>query len=228
MIKTLFVLLFFVFCASSKCISQELVKTRDLGLWTGVSYAFKLSETFSVKATQEIRLFESVTKLEKSLTDIGLKYKINEEFSLGSNLRYYFDRKRTNEITQDVRYSFDLNFRKKLSKKQKLFYRARYQTAYEEPFGATLRKGGVTANFRNQIGFSYKTNKRNKLYLKAEMFREIKNLRRPYFNKFRISLGYQVKWKKNNLNCSINMERDLNSAYPLLYSYLRLKYNFKK
>lgn len=203
--------------------SQELKTTQDLGAWIGTTAQFKLSKKYSLNFSQEIRLFNNSQKLEKYISELGLRYQINKEFSLGSDLRYFINRQSNLVLTQDWRYNFDFRYKAKGG----FGYRLRYQTAYEEPFGKGMNQGGITSNFRNAFSYEKKLNKKNILKIRGEIFRQIKSYRKPYFNKFRLSLEDQIKTKIGKFNVALNYERELNSTNPLNFFFLSIHHKFK-
>lgn len=207
--------------------AQDIKKTRDMGFWVSSTIEVNLTKRYKLSFSQDLRLFENSKKLEKYISDLGIDYKINKEFSLGANGRFFLNRKNDNTLSQDYRYNLDFKFKKKFKKKFKFKYRLRFQSTYEEPFGLGMNKGGLKSNLRNYIGVDYKLNKINVLFLNFELFREIVAYRKPYFHKFRLSLGDEVKTKIGKIGLSINFERELNSNYPLNFLFFRINHCFK-
>lgn len=205
--------------------SQEIKKTQDIGLWTGASLEYEFSKDYVLKFSQELRLFEDISEVEEYITDLGLEYKINKNFKLGVNLRYYLNKKKDKTISQDWRYNFDLKFKKKIIHGLKFKYRLRYQTAYKNLFAVVSE--GMESNFRNQISFNYKLNKKNDIYLGTELFRKIIDYRKPYFNKIRFLIGDEMETKVGGFDFSIGYERELNSNYPLNYFFGRIYYKIE-
>lgn len=205
--------------------AQEIKKTQDLGLWTGLSIEYDLNKDYTLKLSQELRLFENLSEIEKYNSDLGLDYRINKKFNLGFSLRYYLNKEKDKTISQSGRYNFDIRYKEKIGNKFKIKYRLRFQTLYKNMFTAVSEK--TESNFRNKISFDYKLNKQNNIYLGAEIFREIKVYRKPYFNKIRFSIGDEKKTKAGEFDFSLVYERELNSNYPLNYFIGRINYTFK-
>ena len=53
--------------------------------------------------------------MEKLFTHIGISYKINKKFKLGVGLRYAYARKKSLNLTHDLRYDLNLRFKQKLT-----------------------------------------------------------------------------------------------------------------
>jgi len=205
--------------------AQEIKKTRDVGLWMGASIEYKFKDDYLLTFSQDLRLFESLREIDKYITDIGLEYKINKNFKLGGNVRYFLNKRSDKTISQDWRYNLDLKFKGKLSTKFKVKYRLRFQSNYKD-LPAVIYEG-VKSNLRNKIAINYDVNEYNLVYFSSELFREIVAYRKPYFNKMRLLVGDKVKTKLGEFDVSLGYERELNSQYPLNYFFARIYYTFK-
>lgn len=203
---------------------QQLKKVLDSGAWFGVKVDYKFAKNYTASFLQDVRLFNAFTTLSKTNTQLGLTYKIDKNFSIGGDVRYIIDRKNGNIYTQDLRYNIDLQVKVKLNKKIRLQYRTRVQQKHENLFPYNLnRKQETIANWRNRIKLTYKL-KDNKIYTKAELFREFVVYRQPYFNKLRLMVGDQIDTKIGELDVSLGYERELNIRYPLRFLFVKLYY----
>lgn len=205
--------------------AQEIKKTRDLGLWMGASIEYKFKDDYLLTFSQDLRLFESLSEIDKYITDLGLEYKIDKNFKFGANLRYFLNKRNNKTISQDWRYNLDLKFRAKLRTKFRLKYRLRFQSNYQDAPAVIYR--GVKSNLRNKIAINYAVNDNNLAYLSSELFREIVAYRKPYFNKMRLLIGDKLQTKLGEFDTSLGYERELNSDYPLNYFFARVYYTFK-
>ncbi len=207
---------------------QELIKVRDVGFWTGAGINYKFNKDWSTSFAQDLRFFDNAQKLDKSITDIGVVYRINNQFKLGGNARYILSRKKDFSFTQDFRYNLDLKIKLKLSKSFDLKYRLRYQNNY---VGLFSYQGGQEkrANARNRIELEY-TCKKHSFYANAEIFREFVIYQKPAFNSLRFSLGDNLKFKSNQFDYAISYERELDTEHPLNFFYLKFNYtlNYKR
>jgi hypothetical protein len=204
--------------------AQEVKKVYDIGGWIGVGVDYKFNKSYTVSFLQEIRLYESFDDIDKVISDIGIVYKINKEFGLGADVRYYLNNHNDNVFTNDFRLSLDFKFKKKVNDILTFRYRLRYQDAYGYFFDGLST--GVVNTFRNKISLSYNLHKHN-IYLKTEIFRKREVYRKAYFNKFRLGLGDKFETGLGDFDYSIAYEHELSSKYPLKFLFLRVNYFFK-
>lgn len=205
--------------------AQEIKKTQDVGLWTGASLDVKLNKKFNLGFSQDIRFFESLTELDKYITNVGVDYKVNKYFKFGGDIRYYINKEKDKTISQNWRYSFDSHFKNKIGKRLKFKYRLRFQTVHQDLFGIVSQ--GSKSNIRSKASFDYKLNKRHEVFLGAELFKELVFYRKPYFNKVRFLIGDEMKTEVGDLNFKLGYERELNSDFPLNYFFCGVYYTFK-
>ena len=207
--------------------AQQIKTTQDLGAWMGATLKYDLTKDLDLSLSQDIRFQESLTELDKYITEVGLSYKINKEFRIGGDLRYYINQKRDETRSQDWRYNLDFKYRIKLIKHLKLRYRLRHQTAYRNLFTAQANKGESESAIRNRVGVFYEGIKHHEFYFTSEIFRAIRHYRKPYFSKLRLVLGDEIKTKYGEFDVSFGYERELNSLYPLHFVFSRIYYTFK-
>ncbi len=205
--------------------AQEIKKTQDAGLWIGVSAVHDFNERYEFTASQDLRLFESLTQLDKLITDFGLVYEIDKNFKLGGNLRYSLNKKNDGDFSHDFRYNLDLRFKSKLSKRVKFKYRLRFQSTYQNFF--LKENDGLKSNFRNRIRLDYKLNKKHTFYISSELFREVIAFKKPNFNQLRMLIGDKFKTSIGKFDCSLAYERELGSENPLNFFFARVYYTFK-
>lgn len=217
--------LFFLILSSNAVNAQSQVKTNDLGIWLGASLEYKLNKKYTFNFSQDVRLFESFTAIDKYITNLGVSYKVNKHFKLSGAGRYYLNKEKDNLLSQNWRYNLSFNLKFKLNKKFKLKYRARVQTKYQ--FSLENVYQGRASNFRNRITIDYKLNKKNHIYFGTELFREFVFYRKPYFNKIRLILGDKLSHNLGDFNYFIGYERELNTEHPFNYTFLGIYYTFK-
>ncbi len=204
--------------------SQQLKKVSDFGSWVGVGVNYKLNKSYAISYLFQVRHFDEISELEKSISELGATYKINKKFKLEVNARYSFSRNKDYRFTQDLKYGASLRFKHKINSHFDFSYRLRGQTKYKNFFVKV--KNDVDWYLRNKISLDYNYNK-HKFYLGAEIFKEFELYRLPYYNKYRISLGDEIQNKLGEFNFSVLYEKELNRKYPLQIIYLRIGYTFK-
>ncbi len=222
-LKTKTLIFSFLLLTTFSSLSQQIKTVRDIGGWIGVGLDYHFKKPYTLSFSQEVRSYRSFSKLEQSISEIGVEYTINKRFKIGSDVRYAFARNNDHTFSNDVRYNFDFKYKLKLSKRYSLRYRARYQTLYKNLFGFTPE--GTRSNFRNKITLGYSLDK-HFIYFSGEINRNIGNYQQSHFNKIRLNLGDKIKTKKGKLNYSLSYERELNSDYPLNFLFVRLYYTF--
>ncbi len=223
--KRTIVLLLVLFTFSEEIVGQELVKTQDLGLWIGAEITKELKKNYTFSLSQEIRFYESVSELDKSITQIALDYKINKKFKLSGGMRYAFNSKEDKTISQDFRYHGDLVYKIKFNKDFKLKYRLRFQTRYPNLF-LKSRKGS-DSDFRHRIALDYELNKKHELGFSAEVWREFELYEKPHFGKVRLLLSDEIDWYNQEITLFGGFEKDIDESTPLTYYIIGLAYKFE-
>ncbi|MGB0886367.1 MAG: DUF2490 domain-containing protein, partial [Chitinophagales bacterium] len=207
--------------------AQQLVKTFDSGLWTGLKIDYKLKNNFKLVFMQDLRLSDNFSKLNKVNTDLGVQYKINKNFKLATNIRYSYNLRKLNLYSHDLRMNYDLGLKIKIVENLKLRYRLRFQHAYITEFNFSgYGYNGIESNLRNKLQFDYSIED-HQIYLNAELFREMKPSRLAFFNQMRFILGSKWKNKLGEFNYALAYERELGKANPLNYVFLKLYYTFE-
>lgn len=85
----IFVFLVMVFVNCHKpLLAQQYKVISDLGLWTERKITKFFLKDFSLGASQQFRLNEDFSEPDDLISEIGVGYKINKNFSLGANGRY--------------------------------------------------------------------------------------------------------------------------------------------
>lgn len=203
---------------------QEVVTTRDIGVWAGVGVRYDLNKRWDTFLLQEFRTIDNAIQLGQSITDIGLSYRINGAFKLGGGLRYSYDRKKNGNFTNDIRYNLDFKFKHSFGKRFSFHYRLRYQHNYEDLF-TFVPEIEEKSNLRNRIKIQYDL-KKHDLYFSAELFREFITYKKPEFNSLRLAIGDDFKTGIGEFKTGLAYERELNTAYPLNFFFLKLNYFF--
>ena len=211
--------------------SQEIKVTRDFGIWIGVDIEKKVFNNFDLNLEQQIRTFKNTSKIDDYLLDLGLKYPINKQFVIGTNLRYIYNRKRVTERENNFRYNLDIEYKKKIKPRLNFRYRLRYQKEYVNLFSgffAPAPKNIYSSSVRNKVKLTFKYNKTNRFFLSSELFRLSKLFREPYFNKVRFYLGDEIKTIIGKFDCSIGFEKELHPNNPYSFIFFKTIYTIKR
>jgi hypothetical protein len=233
--KTNKCLIFFFAILTSHLYAQQIKVTTDFGFWIGVKYEKKIFKSFDLDLEQQIRTFKNSSVLDDYLFDIGLKYPINKEFNLATNIRYTYNNKRVQENENNFRYNLDFGYKKELTQKSKIYYRLRYQKEYINHYrNIYYRLTGISSQniyssgVRNKLKIKFKLSKKIKFYTSAELFRLIENFREPYFNKIRFNIGDEIKSKIGKFDFLLGFEKELHSDFPYSFLFFKMIYSIKR
>jgi len=210
-------------------VAQEIITTRDMGLRAGVGLDYKPWKHYKLSLQQEIRTTNNSKQLDKLITDIGLMYEIDKQFTIGGDLRYQHKRQEDYSYSNDIRYNLDLKFKQKINDSFRFKYRMRYQ----QKFGNLLTSDRdnietTDTNFRNKFEVEYRLNN-HLYYVNAELFRKYKQYQKPYFNKVRYYLGKEFKYKNGKINLCLGYEKNIGDwSYPHRFYFIETNYTFKR
>lgn len=155
-------------------------KPSDLELWTGGTLNFKFSKNFSLDVTENVRFNNSISTYKKSFTELGLKIKLNDKFSIKPSYRAILGL----NSSIDHRIFFDGNY--KLNKKGfplSLSYRMRVQHQFVS----------AKTYLRNKIKLGYNFTKLVDPFVAYEAFFRFNSK-----NEFRVSrLTFGLEWRIN-------------------------------
>lgn len=188
------ILIFFSLSLSSQVES-------DARLWSGITVKKEI-EDFEFSLSQEMRLDENISHIDKVFTEIGVEYKITKGFFASFN--YRFDRDNdyeTRNYDLNQRIDFGIAYKHKFDD-FRLGYRIKYQTktAHPEENNPTF--------LRNKVNLQYKKDDFTP-FIAYEFFYMFSN--ENVINRTRISLGtkYSIN-KKNSLKAFYTFENRFN------------------
>lgn len=153
-------------------------RPADYELWTGASLKFKLSKKLNLSVAEQVRFNDTISSVKKSFTEIGLKYKIANGFSLKGNYRLIVPPGKTilHRIAIDGNYSW-----KKKGYPLSVNYRLRLQHQF----------GKQRTYMRNKVKLDYNLTKLVDPFVAYEVFFRFNGK-----NEFRVSrLTVGLDWK---------------------------------
>ncbi|MGH1335107.1 MAG: DUF2490 domain-containing protein [Aureispira sp.] len=205
------------------CYSVEAQKTQvrqDFGAWIGFKIKKDFPKDFQWSLEQQIRTWKNSTRIDKYFAELGLKYTINKNFYLGTNLRYIHNTNRWEEPENALRYNMDLGFKINLGKKNRLTYRVRYQQRITHTKRALAPD--ITTVTRNRIKWQLKYKKTHKFYTGVELFIRREALRTAYMDRLRFSFGDKIKTKIGQFDVGVGYETNLQPQDPFSFFFVKI------
>lgn len=229
MIKTISLAAVLFFSVDST-FAQDSTVVSDFEMWTGVSIKKSfLEKKLDLNLTQEFRLDDNSTHLDKFFTELEAKYKWQNGISLGGAYRFIRDNKK-NGYVSEYRFNVDLGYKYKFDRLE-LSSRLRYQNGSE--LGVTrdegdyplskyrlklkaeynIKKWKLDPYFATEVFFTHTTNQINYIETISEPEEKIAG-----FEKLRFTLG--TSYKINDLMTIggfYRIEKEI-KTYPLFYN----------
>jgi hypothetical protein len=184
-------------------ISPAKAQENDFMIWSGYSLTKNFNPSWSARIRQEIRLRENATQVQKSFTDVGVRYRFSKHLRFALHYRYNHNVRRDFTFSSRHRINADLIFRYKWNPVV-VNYRLRYQQNYRDIFSSET--GLVPRQFlRHKLQSHLDLNKKWSPYIFTEVFHT------PYINDFRFI--------QSRLGTGISYEINRNNNVTLYYMY---------
>lgn len=132
----------------------------DTELWTGGGLNLKLNKKFKVYAEEQFRFNDTISSLKSSLTDVGIKYQINQHFSLSGDFRHTIREAKNNRNRYSLSATYKLGNKKNpLSLKYRLRFQDTKESVSEKKFTYMRNKFTLDYNLSKLVDpfFSYET-----------------------------------------------------------------------
>lgn len=198
-----------------------------MALWTELEVSRKIVKDLELAVGQHLRFNRNFSAFDDYIFDLRLEYTINKNFAFGANGRYERNGHYDDTTEDDYRYDLFFKFDTKVSEHIRFFYRLKYQKKFYDSAVFNKFLNHHETAYRNRIKFDYRGFDKQQPYISAEIFRLIKKLRDPRFDKYRVFIGSGIPVSKHNLDVAAGYERDLNSRYPLNLYIFKLQWQFK-
>ena len=222
--RLLFLLLYMT--VSSHAQTTNSVVVRDLESWTTIGLNKKLSEAFTLKLDQGLRLNSNSSSINQVLTDFALTYTPIKILSFSGGVRYAYNKTNSGDFENNLRLHADFGVKHDWNRFT-FQYRLRLQTQNE--LGYTKSEGDFNINgqrLKAEIGYNINNWKFDPT-VSAEIFRESGRYILPSFNKIRFTLGTEYKVKKiGELGIFYRLEHELGVTYPLTAHILGVNFTF--
>lgn len=206
--------------------AQEIKVVRDLQLWTGVKLEKSFAKDWTLSLEEELRLKQNMSRVNNYFTEIGLRYKINKNFSLGGGFRYIRDKDQDGSYEGLSRYNLELRYRNKISLLD-FNYRLKYQKEVEgtEVFDLNAY---YEKQLRNRFTFSINNLNRIEPYFSTELFQVFVPYAGPEFKYCRILAGIQYEpGNFGEFKAAFGIDRELSSTVPASIYLLKINYTLE-
>lgn len=165
-------------------------------LWTSVKTGVEVFDDVDVELATGIRANENLTVLSKIFIEPTVSYRINKHFDIEAEYRFAFDR---NFPLWENKHRFAGSFESDFDiERLKISNRLKYQTTQTYPYSGEKDKI-AEPYLRYKIKLDYNIRK-NPLdpYLAYEFFYYAGNMEYNEIDKYRITVGFDYKYNKNN------------------------------
>jgi len=216
------VIIIIILSLSNQLKAQNIAIKQDFGIWIGVKLDKELPNNFNLSLEQQLRTWKNTTRIDKYWAAMGLNYTINKNFKLNANLRYIHDSNKWQRPHNSIRYNLGIQFKIKMGKKFRFFYRIQYQQKFTHNHRAfTFKEVSAT---RHKIKLQFKPKKNHKFYCATELFIKSDLLTQNYFDKQRFILGDKIKREIGTFDVGIGCEVNLKPNHFSSFFFLKLIY----
>jgi len=182
-IRKLFIILFLL-----PIISNAQV-VSDAKFWAGITINKKI-DNFNFSFSEELRLDENISHIDKVFSELGVEYKIIKGLYAGVNYRYCRDNEyETRNYNMKHRIDFGITYKHKINN-FRLSFRTKVQTKSALPY-----ESNPTFS-RNKFALKYKLENNLTPFISYEFYYQFNN--ESVINRTRFSLGSSYKINKNN------------------------------
>ncbi|MDO5970692.1 DUF2490 domain-containing protein [Flavivirga aquimarina] len=204
--------------------------TNDLASWNTIAIEYQLNKKWSFSLEEQLRLKNNVSEIDNYFTELNAEYEIFNNFKLGGGLRYI--RKNDNQgniqgYENHFRFNFDTSYKHEIADFS-LKYRLRYQNKNE--LGVSNAEGDYAnqhLRFKTAVVYNIKKWKLDPKF-SAELFHHFEKGEASEFNKYRLTLGTEYKFKTlGKIGVFYGFEKELNETIPETTNIIGLKYTYK-
>ena len=204
---------------------QEVVVTRDAGMWLGVKVEKRVATGWKINLEHQLRTYENGMGLDDALLNLGANYKIDKQFKVAADIRYTFNARRTKDAVNEYRYNIDFHWRRDLGDHASIRYRLRHQKEQANVFEEWGQTNDHETKFRHRIKFIHQVTKNKHPYASIELHRVSRSFREPHFDQFRMHVGHVWLTENHAWDLSMGYTRELHATYPLNFIFLFAQWN---
>lgn len=188
----------------------SLSQNNDIEFWNKTGVEIDLKKGFRTSIENHYRIHDTLKELKSIIPDLGLSYRINDNFRISANYRLYLDYNDdivdfpdTNRFEKSHRYTFDLSIKQKINPIV-MSHRLRYQN-YFNSFTDNLISEPY---FRNRLKVSYEEYEYVAPFISYETFLNLKK-RNSILDVFRLTLGFSTEFKNHEFTLFTRYQRSI-------------------
>jgi len=205
---------------------SALAQQRDAGVWTAISVETGVVKHLTLSVSQELRLNENATEINKWLSEAGLQYKISKHLKASVNYRFTMKNNLNNRFTPGHRWFIDI----KADRKEKPFL-FQFRTRFQEEIKQIGRApdGGIPGyHSRNKLSVGLDLDRKWEPFVSVELFTPLFAQQPVLFDDIRTAAGLDIKIaKKQKLELYYMIQRELHTGDPLTDFIGGVGYSFK-
>lgn len=209
-----FILLFGMLCHVLP--AQERARQEATELWLGATLKMKLSKKFRFDVEQQLRLEDHESGFDQTFTELGLRYKITDNFDVKGQYRYAI----TDDEHNEARWSVDLSYEYDIKNfPLDIGYRFRFQ---DEKVDWT---GEKKTYIRQRLTLDYNLSKLVDPAFEYEWFYKLNDDHEFRRSRYTFSLQWKVN-KKSELETFVRLEDEYNVKQPDRIYIMGLAYSY--
>jgi len=222
-----YLILVLIFSAPIVSSGQGVVK--DFETRAGVGYGVDISKKIDFTASHELRIGENSTLIRRSLTTLGLDYKLVSWLRFGINYRAGLNRKGDGTYGMRHRFMGDVVLRENWERFT-FTNRIRFQQEYRTINYTSDIRGIPYSDLRNTIKINYRINQQYRPYVSYDirfLFREPGRSVDPFQDRIRYVVGLDTEFSKtSSLGIYFMYSGETNVVEPVQRYIIGLEYNF--
>lgn len=186
---------------------------KDLGLWTGATFEYKVNDRFDLKLSPEIRFEENISRLGNAFGELSGSYQLLE--GLNAGLTYRFGQRNKFDYFQTrQRLQFELGYKYKFEN-WTVGYALRYQKTLQGNFADS--DPDFETVLRNKFSVKYTKIKKTDISAGWEFFHNGEAEGGLVWQNWRATLEVERKLNKRNfISLGYLIQKDLESSVPSL------------
>jgi hypothetical protein len=196
----------------------------DALIWTTLSLEKKFTKRLSLNLINQTAINQNVSEVSSSFMDVGMQYKINNNFAIGGNYRFIKLRNINNEFDNLQRFYLDLTGSKGFGNFS-IQFRSRFQNQlYGLNIYDTYRPNKYF--IRNKLSARYSIDSKNSINTSIEQFYRLNSVFKTQF--IRTSIGYGYRFNLHHkIDFAFTHQIRLNTNNPKMLFIYCIGYGYR-